>query len=104
MDFEKLKKFLIWIGIRILEFFILTWFFLGMDPFETTGKTTHQLTQYKNIVSRQLHLFFDASSRLGAKANKYGLEEAQNVINGKDPYQEGYMMKIDNEIKENISK
>ena len=102
MDFDKLKKMIVALAIHIAEFLIIAWILLGMNPFEVYSKMNHQLSQYKNIIDRQFHLFFDASSRLGDKANKYGLNEAKSVREGKDPYQEGYMMQIEDEIRQNI--
>ncbi len=104
MDFDKLKKMIVALAIHAGEFLIIAWILLGMNPFEVYDKIKHQFTQYKNISGRQIHLFFDASSRLGEKANKYGLNEAKSVSEGKDPYQEGYMMQIDEEIRQNINR
>ena len=104
MDFDKLKKMIKALAIHAIEFLAIAWVLLGMNPFEVYDKMKYQLTQYKNISGRQIHLFFDASSRLGDKATKYGLNEAQSVREGKTPYQEGYMMQIDEEIRENISR
>ena len=103
MDFDKFQKMTKALAIHIIEFLAIAWILLGMNPFEVYDKMKHQLTQYKNISGRQIHLFFDASSRLGNKANKYGLNEAKSVREGKSPYQEGYMMQIDEEIRQNIN-
>ena len=104
MDFDKFKKMTKALAIHAIEFLAIAWILLGLNPVEVYDKAKHQLTQYKNIIGRQVHLFFDASSRLGDKANKYGLNEAQSVRDGKSPYQEGYMIQIDEEIRENISR
>lgn len=104
MDFDKFKKIIKALAVHAIEFLAIAWVLLGLNPIEVYDKAKHQLTQYKNITGRQVHLFFDASTRLGNKANKYGLQEAKNVREGKDPYQEGYMIQIDKEIRENISR
>lgn len=104
MDFDKIKKMTVALAIHVAEFLIIAWILLGMNPFDVYDKAKYQMTQYKNVIGQQFHLFFDASSRLGDKANKYGLNEAKSVRDGKDPYQDGYMMQIDDEIKQNIGR
>ncbi len=105
MDSRKFKNIILWLATHVTEFLIVAWFFLGSSPIETYHKAVHQLTSYKYMVANQFHLFFDASSRLGDKANKYGLNEAKNVREGRrDNYQHEHMKMIDDEINKNLNR
>lgn len=103
MEFKTLKKAVIWLAIHITGFVVAVWFFLGFNPQQTYTQTIYQLTQYKNVVARQFHLFFDASARLGDKAHKYGLQEAEDVRAGKDYYSD-YNKQVDQELRNQINR
>ena len=100
---KNLGKIIVWLAIHIGFFLVACWFFLGMSPFETYRKTVSQLSGYVREVKYGFHNFFDASTRLAGKANKYGLQEAKDVMAGKD-YYEGYDVKLDNQLREEIRK
>ena len=86
---KKFMKSLKWLAIHIATFLLLVWFFMGINPQEACQKVNKQLSSYVGGVKSMWHDFTDASVRLGKKANKYGLQEAENVRQGKD-YYEGY--------------
>ncbi len=86
---KKLGKALSWTAIHLGAFLLAVWFFMGITPYEAMRKTSKQLNGYIYDVKSLWNDFFDASSRLGAKANKYGLQEAKDVMAGKD-YYEGF--------------
>lgn len=89
-----MKKFipiLKWLAIHIGAFLLAVWFFMGITPKEACQKVDRQLSGYMHSVRSLWGDFSDASVRLGKKVNKYGLEEANNVRQGKD-YYEGYQL------------
>lgn len=98
---KKFKKAFVWLLVHVTGFVLVVWFFMGITPRDTYYKTTTQLSKYVNSVKSSFGLFTDASSRLGAKANKYGLQEAKDVMDGKD-YYEGYNMNLDQKVRSNM--
>ena len=95
---KKFKKASVWLLVHIIAFVVSVWFFMGIKPIDTYYKTTRQLSSYVNSIRSGFGLFADASSRLGAKANKYGLQEAKDVMDGKD-YYEGYDMNLNKTVR-----
>ncbi len=88
---KKLMIALKWLAIHIGAFLLVVWFFMGINPQEACQKVNKQLSGYVSGVKSMWSDFSDASVRLGKKANKYGLQEAENVRQGKDRY-EGYKL------------
>ena len=95
---KKFSKALVWLALHITAFVISVWFFMGIKPIDTYYKTKRQLSSYVNSIGSSFGLFTDASSRLGSKAGKYGLQEAKDVMDGKD-YYEGYNMNLDKKVR-----
>lgn len=88
---KKLMRALKWLAIHLGAFLLVIWFFMGINPQEAYQKTSNQLAMYISTIKGGWNDFSDASVRLGKKANKYGLQEAENVRQGKD-YYEGYKL------------
>lgn len=83
---KKFGKALSWTVIHVGAFLLIVWFFMGINPYDAWRKTNKQLSGYVYEIRLFWNDFFDASTRLGAKANKYGFQEAKNVMEGKDYY------------------
>jgi hypothetical protein len=101
MTKRQLRGYAIWLLIHITQIVVAAWILFGFTPAETYKRTIKQFQSYKYSLQTHLHYFFDASARLGDKANKYGLQEANDVRAGKDRYS-GFNKQIDQEIRNNF--
>ncbi|MDR2902555.1 MAG: hypothetical protein LBU87_05575 [Lactobacillales bacterium] len=82
---SKLLKYCILLAFYIAVFVGLVWLLLGMNPKETYTKARDHFYQVKAKLTGAKTAFSETASDMAGVA-KYHLNEAQDRIEGKDPY------------------
>lgn len=98
---KNILKAIIWLVIRAISFFVLVWILLGMGPSETYHKIAARVISLKNGTISATNSIAKTAGDMGRVAN-YHLNEANDRIHGKDPYQD-YNSTLDANIRQEIN-
>ncbi len=95
---KKISKTIIWLVVHIIAFFILVWILLGMGPFETYQRIVNRVVSFANGTIAATNNITKTAGDMGRVANHH-LNEANDRINGKDPYQD-YNSTLDANVRQ----
>ncbi len=98
---KNISKAIIWFVIHAIAFFVLTWVLLGMGPLETYNKIASRVISLKNGTITATNSVAKTAGSMGRVANHH-LNEANDRINGKDPYQD-YNSTLDANVRQGIN-
>lgn len=95
---KNISKAIIWLVVHAIAFFVLVWILLGMGPSETYHKIAARVMSVKNGTVAATNSITKTAGDMGRVANHH-LNEANDRIHGKDPYQD-YNSTLDANVRQ----
>lgn len=99
---KNLAKAFVWFAVHAIAFFLLVWILLGMSPMDTYGQMANRFLSIKNGT----FAFSQSVAKTGRSMGKVGnhhLNEMNDRINGKDPYQD-YNNSLDSKVRNDFGR